>query len=341
MSNRQSKRTVSVGRRHAQGLSLVELMVSLVLGLLVTGAAINVFVSNRQTYRATESLGRVQENARVAFELMARDVREAGGNPCAKDLPVANILNGATTLWWTNWGDGIRGAEGAFAQEEPANRVGGTDAVELMSAYSNGVTVAEEQKFSPAAQFKVNTVNHGLEDGDIAMVCDNRQLAIFQVTNAQPGTNTTVVHNSGNTVSPGNCTSKGMGVPVPTTCNNSTGGFTPYVYGANSQLVKVKAVRWYVGTNDRGGNSLYRIALRNSAPGAPEEVADGVEDMQITYLLPGANAYVNAAGVGARWKEVLAARIDIQLEGEDRIGPAGEVIGRRLVHTVTLRNRNT
>ena len=55
------------------GLSLVELMVALVLGLLVVGAAIGVFLSNRQTYTATESLGRVQENARVAFELMARD----------------------------------------------------------------------------------------------------------------------------------------------------------------------------------------------------------------------------------------------------------------------------
>ena len=74
--------------------------------------------------------------------------------------------------------------------------------------------------------------------------------------------------------------------------------------------------------------------------GDPEEVTDGVEDMQITYLLPGAAAYVAADAVGTRWGEVLAARIELQLEGEDRVGLNGEVIGRQLVHVATLRNRN-
>lgn len=317
------------GRRHSQGLSLIELMISLVLGLLVVGAAISVFVSNGQTYRATESLGRVQENARVAFELMAHDVREAGGNPCGRNLPIANVIENPTSQWFTNFTDGIRGVEGAFALNNPGNRVAGTDAVELLSGEGMGISVVSHNPTS--AQFKLSSADHDLVADDVLMACDNRQAAIFQMTGPS-ATNATVVHNTG-TGSVGNCT-KGLGVPVD--CSTVNG--TPYEFGANSMIVKLRAVRWYVGSNARG-NSLYRTTLRVGAT-APEEITEGVEDMQITYLLPGEITYVTAAVVGVRWKEVLAARIDVSLEGAERVGTAGEVIERQLTHVVTLRNRN-
>ena len=63
-------------RAAVRGLSLIELMIAMMLGLLVVASASAIFLSNRQTYRATEGLGRVQESGRMAFELMARDLRE-------------------------------------------------------------------------------------------------------------------------------------------------------------------------------------------------------------------------------------------------------------------------
>jgi type IV pilus assembly protein PilW len=339
MSNRQRRNPAPASRRYARGLSLVELMVSLVLGLLVTGAAVNVFVSNRQTYRATESLGRVQENARVAFELMARDVREAGGNPCAKNLPVANVVNDGQTTWWTSFGDGIVGVESAFASDNPANRVAGTDAVELKSGHAGAYTIARnDNPNGPDSELSLSVPDHDLRKGDILLVCDNRQASIFQMTGPAT-TNRQVIHssNSGG-LTPGNCT-KGLGLPVECTQNGST-----HAYEANSQIVKLRAVRWYVGTNGRGGQSLYRYILRTGSSGTGpviEEVAEGVDSMEITYLLPGANSYVSASAIAAnRWKDVLAARIEILLAGDARVGPGGEVVERRVVHTVTLRNRN-
>lgn len=65
------------------GFSLIELMIAMVLGLLVLGAAIGVFQSNQRTYSANEGLNRVQEAARVAFELMSRDLKAAGGSACS------------------------------------------------------------------------------------------------------------------------------------------------------------------------------------------------------------------------------------------------------------------
>ena len=66
-----------------RGFSLVELMIALALGLFLTGVAITIVINNRQTFRTAENQARMQENARAAFEMMARDLRGAGGNPCA------------------------------------------------------------------------------------------------------------------------------------------------------------------------------------------------------------------------------------------------------------------
>ena len=65
------------------GFGLIELMISMVLGLLVLGAAIAVFQSNQRTFNANEGQNRIQEGARAAFEMMSRDIRAAGGTACS------------------------------------------------------------------------------------------------------------------------------------------------------------------------------------------------------------------------------------------------------------------
>lgn len=322
------------GVRRQAGFSLIELMIAMLLGLLVTAAAIGMFLSNSRTYETTESLSRVQENARMAFELMARDIRESGGNPCSRNLLVANVLGaaGGGTGWWNNWGNGVFGYEnGALA-----GTLAGTDAIEVMSGSSSGATVTSHNPTS--ATFDVVPQTHGFVADDILMVCDFRQASIFQMSgpSANPITNGNVVHNTG-TGSPGNC-SKGLGFSQPINC--SVNG-TPYTYGDNSMVVRLQAARWYVAANGRGGNSLFRVALRNNAVAAPEEVIEGVEDMQVTYLLPGAADYVNSTAVpAARWREVNSVRLDLTLSGLENVGTDGSRINRRLQHTVTLRNRN-
>ncbi len=69
--------------RTQAGFGLIELMIALVLGLLVMGAAFAVFQSNQATFRTNEGVNRIQESARVAFELMSRDLRAAGGSACS------------------------------------------------------------------------------------------------------------------------------------------------------------------------------------------------------------------------------------------------------------------
>lgn len=82
-------------RRHPQrGLTLIELMIAMVLGLIVVGGAISVIIANRQSYRTNEGLSQVQESTRTAFEVLARDIRQAGSTACGTTNRMANVLVG-------------------------------------------------------------------------------------------------------------------------------------------------------------------------------------------------------------------------------------------------------
>ena len=327
-----------------RGISLIELMIALVLGLLVVGAAIGIFITNRRTYTATESLGRVQENVRTSFELMARDVREASGNPCNSEsnMAMVNVVNSPTASWWKNWGNGsvnsaIIGFDGGIAFPDKAfgaaaaERVAGTDGLVVLSGGDTAVRVTAHTPAS--ADFTVTANDHGFTPGTLLMVCGPnseaggiiRLGAIFGMTGAA-GT-TTIGHAAGG------------GVTGNATANLGLNG-APFTFGPNALITRLHASRWYIGNNARGGRSLYQGVLTPGGGVDDQEVAEGVRDMTLTYLVEGANAYVDATAVGTRWNEVTAVNIAVALEGEERVGTDGNALRRNLVHVATLRNRN-
>ena len=65
------------GRTAQGGVSLVELMVALVLGLFLIFGAVTIYGKSRTTYRTTEAVARLQETARYAFDTIEPDVRMA------------------------------------------------------------------------------------------------------------------------------------------------------------------------------------------------------------------------------------------------------------------------
>jgi type IV pilus assembly protein PilW len=318
-------------------------MIALALGLFLVAGVISIFVTNRQAFRTTEQLSRMQENARTAFELMSRSLREAGGTPCGRGIPTGNVINNAATTWWANWADGLRGyddtatAPGVTTGTGAAQRVSGTDALFAVYADANtGNPITSHNP--PAASFQLNSTGHGLANGDIVLACDYRQAAIFQITNVNVS-NSTVVHNTGASVSPGNCS---VGLGVPTTCT-ATG--TAYAF-QGGHLVRLVSELWYVGNNGRGGRSLYRARLFNNAGVASirsEEIAEGVTNMQITYLEADtagvlADQYV-AAGSVSSWPLVVATRITLTLQSTEAVGTDGSPLQRQMIHVVSLRNR--
>jgi prepilin-type N-terminal cleavage/methylation domain-containing protein len=56
-------------RGSQRGFTMVELMVALLLGLVLIGSVINVFLTSGQTLRLNQNLSRVHENARFGVEM--------------------------------------------------------------------------------------------------------------------------------------------------------------------------------------------------------------------------------------------------------------------------------
>lgn len=329
-------------RRAQQGFGLVELMVALVLGLILIGGTLSIFLSNQQAFRSNEGLARVQENARIAFELMAREIREAGGNPCGAQL-VGNVVNNADTTWSLNWdGGSVIGASGTqtittvVTGTATANRVTATDAIQVLSA-SLGPSIRVVSSVTATAAINVTTSTHNIGTNDFVLVCDGTSAGIAQVTSVD---GTAIHHVSGGTTTPGNC-SQGLG--YPTDCSSSTG--KSKLFQAGGYVSELTAGVWYVGYNGRGGTSLYRLS-----PVGADEIAEGVTDMQIDYLLRSTSTgnldsdWVDAASVPA-WtpgedKQVVAVRLNLTLASTAAVGTDQQPLRRQLIHVVNLRNRS-
>lgn len=324
------------------GFSLIELMIALVLGLVVIGGATAVFLSNKQSYRSNLALGQIQENSRIAFEMMSRDIRQAGLTGCGNLGRVANILsNGptsATPAWYADFAvNAIRGFDGNATDVAvatgtgSAQRIAGTDSLMLIGVGESGASLAAHSLST--SQLTIHEPNAGLEAGDLIVACDPDHAAIAQITGLA-GTVLTLAEDTG---TPGNCS---VGLGFPSTCS----GANDYQFAVNSQLSKLMAADWFIGNNPQGSRSLYRMTLVNSA-GIPtptaQEMVRNVTDMQIQYHVPGSASFQDAGALAAAaWQSVDAVRVTLSFRSSDRYaGTDGAPITRQMTASVTLRNR--
>jgi len=339
------------------GVSLIELMVALVLGLIVTGSALTLVLTHRQTFAATEDLGRMQEGARLAFEMMGRELRGAGGNPCDSRLNVNSGLNDPEANWWTDWANLVAGvptstapalrgypsdtADAAFPFGAGiGDRVAGTDAIEVkaavpVSADSALLTTALADPFDD--DIEVNTTGD-VAVGDLLLICNFNNATIFRVTSVGADT---IGHGDG--MADDDNAEKEM----PRANTDATANF-----GVGAMVSKVHAARWYIGNNGvdtdgdgvADGRSLYRAMLTNNdgtLEEAVDEIAQGVVDMQVSYLVRGAVQYLDLDDAAVDFSDgsnpVVGVRVLLTLSGDDRIGPNGERVQRTMTQTVAVR----
>jgi len=93
--------------RSEKGFTLVELMIAITIGLLITLVVTQAYLSGLGTQQAQTDISRVQESSRFAFDLLARSIRKAGyKNPQAAGLGFCdsggparlNTTNDATSI---------------------------------------------------------------------------------------------------------------------------------------------------------------------------------------------------------------------------------------------------
>jgi type IV pilus assembly protein PilW len=91
-----------------KGLTLVEIMVALLLGLFVLGGIMQIFSNSKQTYKMQEALSRLQENGRFAMDFLGRDIRMADFRSCSTALPLLDPANG--NKWGVTGSNGVEDA---------------------------------------------------------------------------------------------------------------------------------------------------------------------------------------------------------------------------------------
>ena len=347
--------TIRIQPVREQGLALIELMIAMVLGLVIMGAVAGVMLSNNQSFRSTRAVAQIQDSVRVGYELLARDIRQAGNMPCGTDIEVVNILNGTqgdNTDWQYDWGKGIVGVS-AEDSLKGVDRVDGTEALILMYGDAGDVFMDSYDKDNNSANFTVATSSgkpHGILPGEILLICNERQGTIFQVnSNKGSGNNeasNVIVANTGDG-SPGNCT-KGFGPLIIKNgeCDNKGNRGD---YDRNTVVAKLSSVAWYIGDNNRpeeGGRSLYMTRLGAEAQLSRIEVASGVVDMKLRYRLIDTSNFVDAGSITeSQWADVNAVEITLKLDSQDQNVSTDRAtnngrLSRELTSIVAIRNRS-
>ena len=249
-----------------KGFSLVELMIAMVLGLVLLGGVIGVFLSNQNTARATNDLSNLQNSVRLTFQLLSQDIRSAGFAGCNNSPRVVSIIEvGGATPQWANWVGGIQG----FAADAQGN-----ESIRLMygSGVSNSVATHAPPVFTLSAA-------PNLAAGDIAMICDDTLSSIFQVSAVGATTLSHAASGAGTL----NCTAD-LGIDFPFVCANPRGRF----FAADSMIMRFESVRWFVAPSLRNNavNALFRESLVAGQVVA-EEVLAGVASLNFAYQLDG------------------------------------------------------
>lgn len=351
-------------RTRQAGISLVETLVALALGLTLVSVAFNLYVSNRSVFRQIEAMTRLQESASIAAALLETDLRHAAGVLCRKGAPLTNLLRSSTTYEaHLALANGVQGYESTQTDGiAGTSRLAG-DSISIHSANAGAVArvTASATATSDSYTFTVDEASN-FPVGTVALACDYDRAVLFQVTGSTTTTpRQTTFSTTGMT--PGNCgiairasapASSGT-VALPRCATESAAyaaSAASYTFGPGSMIGKYSFSHWYIGAKtSTDSGSVNNLALRrvtttysatDGVGKTDEEIVENVSDMQITYLVdwegsgyPGTTTYVAADAV-TDWTRVIAVRMVLTLSSPERVGLAAGNVASAAAYTIPL-----
>jgi type IV pilus assembly protein PilW len=311
--------------KRQRGLSLIELMISITIGLIVMSALTYIFIGSRGAYRSNENLARVQETGRFALDYIGQDLRMVSFAGChSRNLTAANTLVLARpAVTYTGVGDGLRGFENGAGWTNPnpgIARVRG-DVLSVRRASGAGVEISANTNVGAATVTLKNNCPR-LRQSDLVVLASCERAVVFRITNVPA---TTCDGTVGAVTLEHRAAGAGVGGVDGNGNNGIVTGTTSYQI-ADSLHVDTRAVvyrfddiSYFIGTNPAGRPGLYRV----SSNGGTEELEENVEDMDIYYgvdtSVPAdgiADSYLRADAV-ADWSQVVSVRISLLVVGPD------------------------
>ncbi|MDQ7091094.1 MAG: PilW family protein [Methylococcales bacterium] len=288
-----------------RGITLIEIMIAMVIGLFLMGGVMQIFLSSQQTYKMQDNLSRMQENGRFAVEFISRDIRMAGYWGCLKTVTnIKSMLKNDATF--DSFKESINGADNDSTN---SNIIDGTDSLILKGVLSSNISLTSmlDSLNDPSVNIENNS---NLQKGEIVLMSDCAMGDVFQITNSP---STELRHQTGGSLLPGNQHDKFQ-----------------KIYGLDAYIYKFNSYTYFIKQNAaNNGSALFRTANG----GADQELVDGIENLQILY---GAdtdgdntpNYYVPAGTVGLKMSNVISVRITLLV-----VSPDDNLTSKPIVYT--------
>lgn len=304
MKRRDSALPVSPRRRlssgRIQGFSLVELMIALLLGLLITGSMISVFIATRAASRSTSGIASLTDGGRVALDFLQQAIRSAGYMACSTPARTINSVTVGASLTATDYVEPLGGYEA----------VGTSPGASLSSVSATATTqVAADTKASDwtstaALGGALDSMLAGkvVQGSDVLVVhtlltpTGSNPPTVYLTAPAAAGASTITVSALGGLTATGNpvilisncATSVAMQISSIAGTVITLAQPLPAAFGAGSQVGEADTIAYYIGVDASSHNSaLFVLDLGGAAVPTssilPKELVPDIENMQILY----------------------------------------------------------
>ena len=309
-----------------QGFSLIELMIGTLIGLILSLAIMEIYLSQSQLYKASNSQALIQSTENAISNLVTPVIRSAGFTGCStiataisnlnaggpRPIGIMNTTptmimgyNGGTSSMTLTANPTNSGSASDWSPALDATLVGsvekGSDVLVVLGSavggYPLGLTAVDLDSSSLTLQSAEGT---NITAGQFAAVSDCAKTAIFQITGV---TGTNISHNAGSGI-----------------LQNANSEF-PVSFQVGSQFVLLQQTAFFVGQGQGGQSALMRATLVGNN-WSVQPIVPGVALMKVQYGI-GTNGIITqyiAANAVPNWAQVYAVRIGFIIEGQPGSG---------------------
>lgn len=286
-----------------RGFSLIEVLIGMTLGLIMMAGLFVFFEANKTSYQAHEGVSVLQESGRYAIDQIRGDFRKSGYGGCLspQDSPIVNLLVSSPPahLQAIRDGEPISGQDDVSTVSVGGKAViSGTDVLDIRGPIRASMAFVASKIF-PQQNVKVRGHGLGFAANEYLMIADCSGADIFRATSTAESTS---------------------GPSVTRIGHADTLNTRPTLsrkYNADSVVMELFIYTYFIGDTGRtstDGRSILAL-YREDGSNNPEEILEGVENMQITYGLDSnndnqADTFV-AAGSVTDWGSVVNVEVSL------------------------------
>ncbi|UZJ44688.1 PilW family protein [Marinimicrobium sp. C6131] len=313
--------------RSQKGLSLIELMISLTLGIVLMTGVMQMFLTSRMTYSTQQGISSIQESGRMAMDFLAEDIRMAGYMGCSSRNP--NLTNGleASGNFLYDFSQMVVGYASDTVLPGVNNVADDTDILVIRRASDASVHLVQQHNAGSNANFRIDEepVNSCLFDGqlcddNIAIISDCSKGRIFRAVNVQDssggGAEGLVVHSNGGS--------------TPTNIDSQLGG---QQFGVGSEIMAFNTIVYFIAPSAfQGGGAQVRSLWKKVGERDAVELIEGVERMRLQFGVSDGSGTLDRYEwredmVADDWANVIAVRAHLLATGLDNnVLPEPQVI---------------